>query len=115
MKISTLIASIALALTANAFAQAPADPAATPRIDQRQANQQNRINQGVASGQLTPREQAHMQKRQNHIASDKAAAKSDGVVTKQERAHIRHEQNRASKRIHKQKHDRQHTMPAAKG
>jgi uncharacterized membrane protein YebE (DUF533 family) len=115
MKISTLIASIALALTANAFAQAPTDPAATPGIDQRQANQQSRINQGAASGQLTPREQAHMQTRQNHIASDKAAAKSDGVVTKQERAHIRHEQNRASKRIHKQKHDRQHTMPAAKG
>ena len=60
MKLRHIAAAIALALTGAAFAQTPAaaapprDPAATPRIDQRQVTQEKRIQQGVASGQLTP-------------------------------------------------------------
>lgn len=117
MKFNALLTTLLLACSAAAFAQAPApvqDPTATPRIDKRQANQQQRINQGVASGQLTPKEQANLQKREDKIAADKAAAKSDGVVTKQERHKLKREENRASKRITKQKHDRQRVAPAVK-
>jgi hypothetical protein len=56
----SLLALTGLALWAGAsFAQAasaPAGAAAERRIDNRQARQEKRIDQGVASGQLTQRE-----------------------------------------------------------
>ena len=115
MTVKTLLAVATLALTGTVFAQSPApDPTATPRIDQRQVNQQKRINQGVATGQLTPAETARLQKREGKIAADEAAAKSDGVVTKAERKHLHGEETRASRAIARQKHDHQHVAPAAK-
>ena len=119
MKIQTLIAAIALTLGASAFAQAPAapvapkDPLATPKIDQRQANQEKRIDQGIASGALTQKEATNLDKRETKIEADKLAAKSDGKVTKAERNKLNREQNRASRAIHRQKHDRQTAAPVA--
>lgn len=114
MKIQILIAAAVLVLAGNAFAQAPAsrDPLATPRIDQRQVNQQKRIDQGVASGQLNARESRRLDKREAKIAADEAKARSDGKVTKAERRHLRHEENRASRAIYRQKHDRQTALTA---
>jgi uncharacterized membrane protein YebE (DUF533 family) len=80
--------------------------AETPGIDQRQANQEQRIDQGIASGQLTQRE-AGRQQQQQHIDSMENKAKSDGVVTKKERTRIHAAQDKASKKIYRQKHDRQ--------
>ena len=117
MKIQTLIAALALTVGASAFAQAPAtpvvpkDPTATPKIDQRQVDQQKRIDQGVASGALTPKEASSLQKRETKIQADKLAAKSDGKVTKAERRKLEREQNRASAAIKRQKHDRQKVAP----
>lgn len=85
-----------------AFAEAE-----TPVIDQRQSNQQQRIDQGVTSGQLTEREANRMEKRQEHIQKLEDKAKSDGVVTGRERARIGAAQNRASGALAKEKHDRQ--------
>ena len=128
MKIQTLIAALALTVGASAFAQVPIapvapvapitsitpkDPTATAKIDQRQANQQKRIDQGVASGALTPKETAKLEKRETKIAADKAVAKSDGTVTKTERRKLKREENRASKAIYKQKHDAQKVTPVA--
>jgi hypothetical protein len=119
MKIQTLIAALALTVGVSAFAQAPAapvapkDPTATPKIDQRQVNQQKRIDQGVASGQLTPKETANLEKREAKIAKDEAAAKADGKVTKEERRKLNKEEDRASKAIYKQKHDGQKVKPVA--
>jgi hypothetical protein len=118
MKIQTLIAALALTVGASAFAQAPVtpatpDPTATPKIDQRQVNQQKRIDQGVASGALTPKETAKLEKREGKIASDEAAAKADGKVTKAERAKLTREENRTSRAIHRQKHDGQKVAPVA--
>ena len=118
MKIQTLIAALALTVGASAFAQAPAapvavkDPTATPKIDQRQVNQQKRIDQGVASGQLTPKETANLEKRETKIAADKAAAKSDGKVTRAERRKLKREENRASAAIKRQKRDDQKVAPS---
>lgn len=108
MKIRTLILALAVgtgaALTGTAFAQT-----ATPRLDQREANQQNRINQGVASGQLTPREAGRMQNRANRLEANEQRAKADGVVTRHERKRLHREANRNSRKIHRQKHDAQHS------
>jgi hypothetical protein len=113
MKIQTLIAAIALTVGASAFAQAPAapsaakDPLATPKIDQRQASQEQRIDQGIASGALTTKEAIKLDKRETKIESDKLAAKADGKVTRAERRKLRSEQNHASAAIRRQKHDAQ--------
>ena len=114
MKIQTLIASALLVLGGAAFAQAPApkDPLATPRIDQRQVNQQKRIDQGVVSGQLNAKETKRLDKREAKIAANEAKAKSDGKVSKAERRHLLREENRASKAIYRQKHDRQTALTA---
>ena len=117
MKLMTSIAALTLSLaSAAAFAQpasAPsAAPAGTPRIDQRQANQEQRIDKGVASGQLTPRETLRLEREQKHIAVAEQKAKADGTVTTAERKKIHHMQDAASKDIHRQKHDRQH-LPGA--
>ncbi len=47
-----LILSLLLTATGAVFAQDAST--ATPRVDRREAHQQQRIDQGVASGQLTP-------------------------------------------------------------
>jgi uncharacterized membrane protein YebE (DUF533 family) len=110
MKIKTLC--LALTLTAGAalsgavFAQN-----ATPNLDQRQANQQKRINQGVATGQLTPREANNLQRRQNRLNVNEQRAKADGVVTPAERQRLNREANRNSRKIYNKKHNLRSTAP----
>ncbi len=77
----------------------------TPVINQRQRNQQHRIQQGVRSGELTPSETRHLEREQARIQHDKRQAKADGRVTPQERANLTHEQNRASRDIYRDKHN----------
>jgi hypothetical protein len=78
----------------------------TPVVDQRQQNQAERIDQGIKSGQLTRREAARLRAQQRKIRADKAKAKADGNVTARERAKLRREQNRASRAIHRKKHNK---------
>jgi len=108
MHIRTVLAAAALCgLSYSALAQT-----ATPGVDQRQAEQQARIQQGVASGQLTAREKRRLQGEQRAIARAKAHAKADGTVTAQERARLQHMQDHASRDIYRQKHDRQRAPSA---
>ncbi|MEK7237358.1 MAG: hypothetical protein AAB242_12085 [Nitrospirota bacterium] len=100
----TLLAVSALMLCASGMAYAQAE---TPKVDQRQANQEQRIDQGIASGQLNEREANRLNKQQEHINKMEDKAKSDGVVTKRERARIGHAQDRTSRNIAREKHDRQ--------
>ena len=96
------VCGLILGISGQAFAQAE-----TPVIDQRQANQEQRIDQGVASGQLNGREANRLNKQQEHISKMEDRAKSDGVMTKRERARIGAAQHRASHHIAREKHDRQ--------
>ena len=79
----------------------------TPVIDARQENQDDRIDQGEASGELTRREAARLEAQQERIEDKEDRAKADGVVTRRERASLKRSENRASRNIAKQKHDRQ--------
>jgi len=103
MKTIKTIALLAIALPTLAVAQAN-----TPRVDQRQANQEQRIDQGVASGSLTQREANRLERGQQHVDNMENRAKADGVVTRGERARLHQAQDVQSARIHRQKHDRQH-------
>jgi hypothetical protein len=76
-----------------------------PGIQKRMENQENRIEQGIASGQLTPRETGRLEAQQTKIKQDELRMKSDGVLTAREQAKLTREQNRASRRIYRQKHD----------
>ena len=109
-----ILAAATLAFAAaGAFAQAPSAPTATPRVDQRQAHQETRIDQGVASGQLNKRETHRLSRRQHRIDRAENHAKADGTVTQTERRRLHKMQKHASHDIHQQKHDAQ-TAPAAK-
>ncbi len=100
---------IAAVFCMSAFAlPALAQTTSTPRIDQRQANQQQRIDQGVQSGALTDKEAARLDKGQDKVQRMEDKAVSDGKVTAKERTRIEHAQDQQSKRIHREKHDRQH-------
>lgn len=97
-----------LAFAGAAFAQAPAPaPVAKPSIDARQANQEQRIQQGVQSGTLTSKEAARLEKGESRIDAAQARAAADGKVTKNEKRHLEKMTNREDREIHKQKHDRQ--------
>lgn len=79
-----------------------------PRVDQREANQETRIQQGAASGSLTQKETMRLENGQQRVQNMEAQAKSDGVVSKQERRQLHHAQDVQSRHIYNQKHDRQH-------
>ena len=78
---------------------------ATPVVTERQQSQQARINQGVASGELTRKESVKLQAQQRAIKAEKKAFKADGKVTAAERAKLRADQNRASRNIYNKKHN----------
>ena len=102
MKRTAIVVALAFLVGAGGFAQS-----ATPRVTGRQVNQQQRIKEGVKSGELTKREAARLEAQQAKIQHDKRKAKADGVVTPAERARLQREQNRASRTIYRQKHDAQ--------
>ena len=79
----------------------------TPEVTKRQVNQQERIEQGVKSGELTRPEAAKLEAREAKIQHDKKEAKADGVVTPAEKAKLNREENRSSRAIYRQKHDAQ--------
>lgn len=107
LNLKTLIAAAALAAaTTGAFAQA-APSASMPRVDQREANQDKRIQNGVASGQLTAKETYRLEKQQAGINRAEAHAEADGKVTRAERLRLHRKQDRASTAIFQQKHDAQ--------
>ena len=76
-------------------------------VGQRQRNQQERIAQGIKSGQMTAGEASHMEGREtavNHeIHNDRAA--NGGKLTGQERAQINRQQNRNSRAVYRKKHN----------
>jgi hypothetical protein len=102
--LATLTAAL---LIAGATLSPVATADATPRADQRQDNQAQRIRQGVASGELTAREPKRLVKGQRHVNRLERGAKADGDVTAAERLRIEKAQDRQSRRIYRQKHDAQ--------
>ena len=104
MKTVNILAAAAFAaLAVPAFAQTTS----TPRIDQRQQNQQQRIDQGVKSGQLNEKEAARLEKGQARVQKMEDKAVADGKVTARESRQIERAQDKQSRRIYREKHDKQ--------
>jgi len=79
---------------------------AETRIDRRQERQEERIDQGIRSGQLTPHEARVLERGQARVDRMEDRALSDGQLSPKDRLRIEHEQNVQSRRIFRQKHDR---------
>lgn len=97
----TLLAAAAFALPAAAQTQS------TPRVDQRQANQERRIEAGEKSGALNPKEAARLEKGQARVQKMEDKAAADGKLTRKERARLEKAQDRQSRKIYREKHDKQ--------
>lgn len=115
MKTKIVFSILALAAAGTALAQSAStgsapNPTATPRADQREANQERRIEQGEKLGQLTPREANRLENQQGRIERAEDKAKADGKVSAKERAHLNNMQDHASRDIAREKHDRQRDM-----
>jgi len=76
-------------------------------VGQRRENQQDRIAQGIKSGQLTAGETAKLENQQKginqQVKADRAA--NGGKLTQSEKKQINKEQNAASKNIYNKKHN----------
>jgi hypothetical protein len=105
-------------LAAPVFAQNPNTQGAGPGIDDpnhprvnevntRQQNQQDRIANGMKSGELTPKEAGKLENQQQHIDNKekKDMAAHNGHLTKGEQAKLNKKQNKASKNIYAKKHN----------
>ena len=103
---------IALALFAATSTLALADDAPRAEADtQRNVNQQERIEQGLESGELNTKEASRLERQQTVIERTEANALEDGKITRREQNVIQAEQNQASRSIYRQKHDAQEGNP----
>src|SRR5262245_3040399 len=76
-------------------------------IDAREANQQQRIQQGIASGALTPGETRRLEKREASIQrqENRMRARDGGELTAHDRAVLNKRLDRTSGAIYRNKHD----------
>lgn len=112
MKITHIIlnsaALIALAVPA-AFAQSTStttDPN-HPTIQQRKENQQDRIANGVKSGELTPRETSNLENKEANLNKEEHTmrANDNGKLTSADRTKLTKQQNHLSNQIYNKKHN----------
>jgi len=77
------------------------------KVGQRRENQQDRIAQGIKSGQLTAGETAKLENQQKGINQQVKADRSanGGKLTAAEKKQVNQEQNQASKNIYNKKHN----------
>lgn len=80
---------------------------ASAQVDRHEQNQEHRIHQGVRSGELTPREAAHLQRQQRNIrrAEYRMRSRHHGHLTWAERHRLERRQARASHNIYRKKHN----------
>lgn len=107
LKNACLSAALAL-LAIPVVAQNPtSDPAPKSEVGRRQENQQDRIAQGVKSGQLTAGETAHLERNQarinKEVRNDRAA--NGGKLTAQEKRQVNRQLDRQSRQIYRDKHN----------
>jgi Spy/CpxP family protein refolding chaperone len=104
MKIVTIAAAATLLLSTAAFAQTPES---NRTINNRKFDQQQRIGQGVRSGQLTPRETQHLEHQEGAINREEHAmrAADNGHLTRSDRRTLHAQQNQESRRIYRDKHN----------
>jgi hypothetical protein len=84
-------------------------PAAHNEVNARQRAQQERIGQGIKSGELTPGEASRLEHKEAGINREVRGMRqaNGGSLTAGEKRLVNKQQNSMSRRIYRQKHDRQ--------
>jgi hypothetical protein len=103
MKTTILAAALGLAFSTGAFAQAG--------TVQRDVNQQQRIEQGLQSGQLTTKEASRLEGEEARVDRDQQRAMKDGNLSPAEKQRLAREQNQVSRDIYQDKHNAQTGNP----
>jgi Ni/Co efflux regulator RcnB len=103
----TRILTLTIAAAVVAATATAADAGAAGRIGRREWRQQGRIAQGVASGQLTPRETVRLERRQIGLNREIGTMRrwNGGALTPGERALVNRQQNALSRGIYRFKHN----------
>jgi len=105
-----LLGTVAMAQdsgTSSTSGSTPSTTPAQPTVGQRKENQQDRIAQGVKSGQLTAGETANLETKEAAINGETKAdrAANGGKLTSAEKTQINQQQNQLSKQIYNDKHN----------
>jgi hypothetical protein len=103
--------AIKAAVAIGVFSAAGAFGAEGAGTTQRDVNQQERIEQGLKSGELNTREAAHLEHQEAAVSHLQAKALKDGDISAAEHARLTAAQNRVSQNIYGQKHDGQTGNP----
>jgi len=93
--------------TGSSTSSGTADANKPPTIQERKENQQDRIAQGIKSGQLTPGETKNLETKEaglNKEERDMRAA-DDGHLTAADREKLNNQQNHLSNQIYNDKHN----------
>ena len=100
MKRIVLTSIMAAGLAAGAFAQ-------NTEVGQRRENQQDRIAQGVKSGQLTAGETSKLETKESAINQEIKTDRTlnGGKLTQQEKTAVNQQQNKVSNQIYNDKHN----------
>ena len=95
-RIATIL--MAAALATGVFAQ---------EVNQRKENQQDRIANGVASGQLTAGETANLEKKEANVNKEVSADRkaNGGNLTNNQKTQVNQQQNKLSQKISTDKHN----------
>jgi hypothetical protein len=107
MKTKALILSGAALLALTGPVVGAQQSGSDPSIAQRKDNQQDRIAQGVQSGQLTAGETERLETSEANLNKEERNMRSadDGHLTAADRAKVNNQQNRLSNRIYDDKHN----------
>jgi hypothetical protein len=105
--LKAVFASALLIAPAALLAQTPTPGAYDHNIGQRKVDQQERIANGVRSGQLTARETGHLERQEAGINREERGmrAQDHGHLTAQDRRTLHAQQNQESRRIYRDKHN----------
>jgi hypothetical protein len=100
----TVLSAALLVAASLTFAQ---DPTPQTEVGQRKENQQDRIANGVKSGQLTAGETANLEHKEAAINGETRAdrAANGGKLTAAEKAQVNRQQNHLSNQIYNDKHN----------
>jgi len=102
-----VLAAGSVALAQGQTQSPSADPQPKSEVGKRAENQQDRIAQGVKSGQLTAGETANLENKEaainGEVKADRAA--NGGKLTAAEKAQVNHQQNKLSNQIYQDKHN----------
>lgn len=100
------IAAFALAATLAFATLAPAQES-NRTLNERRVDQQQRIRNGVVTGEMTPREARHVERQAHSIHREERNMRfnHNGRLTRRDRAILQRRQNRQSRRIYRANHN----------